>query len=387
MTELADSAPYDLVLAGGSLIDPGAGWHGERADVAFRDGVVADVGPDLSAARARRREDCAGLVVTPGLVDLHAHCYVGGTSCGIDPDALAQRGGVTTIVDAGSAGAGNFAGFRDHVIAPAQTRVLAFLNVSFAGIFALSPTVMVGECEDVRLLDAPSCVAVAGANRDLVVGIKVRVGQQASGASGLAALQVASEAARELDLPLMVHVDLPPPGLDEVLERLKPGDILTHCMRPSPNAATVGDRVRSSVAAARERGVLLDVGHGARSFSFALAESLLAEGLLPDTISSDVHVLSVEGPAHDLLHTTSKLLALGMSLDDVVAATTSRPAAAIGRPDLGTLRRGAPAEAAILSLAEEPFPMRDGTGAERFASRRLRLEGRVLDGRLARRTG
>ncbi len=165
---------------------------------------------------------------------------------------------------------------------------------------------------------------------------------------------------------------------------LRPGDILTHCMRPSPNAPTTRDEVRPSLLAARERGVLLDVGHGARSFSFRSADALLAAGVCPDTISSDVHVLSVDGPAHDLLHTMSKLLALGMPLEQVIAATTSRAALALRRSDLGSLGLGQRAEATIISVVEEPFAMRDGEGVERHAGHRLKLEGRVIDGRIAR---
>ena len=152
-----------------------------------------------------------GLVVAPGLIDLHTHVYWGGTSLGVDAAEVARRSGTTTFVDAGSAGPGNFHGFRRHVIEPSPVRILPFLNVSFPGIFAFGPSVMVGECADLRLIDPRECVRVIAANRDLIAGVKVRVGRGAGGASGVAPLDIALEVAEEAGLPVMAHLDHPPP--------------------------------------------------------------------------------------------------------------------------------------------------------------------------------
>ena len=372
-----------LILTGGRIIDPASG-RDEIADIAFADGKVAAIGGDLPRDGAET-VDCAGKLVVPGLVDLHAHVYWGGTSLGVDAAAVARTSATTTFVDAGSAGPGNFAGFRRHVIEPSPVRIVPILNVSHAGIFAFSSSVMVGECADLRLLDPRDCVRVIAANRDLIVGVKVRVGRTAGGNSGIAPLDMALEVAAEVGLPVMAHLDHPPPSRLEVLSRLRRGDILTHCFRPFPNAPVAPDgRVREEVAAARERGVVFDIGHGGGSFGFRTAEAMLAAGFLPDAISSDVHALSINGPAFDQITTMSKLLSLGMALTEVIRASTTTPAAAIGRPDLGRLAVGAVGDASVVQLAEGAFDYRDVLGETRRGRLRLVASGLVVSGSVFR---
>ena len=222
----------DLVLKGGRVVDPSQGID-KVTDIAFANGKVAAIGDNLSGKDSR---NVAGKIVSPGLIDLHTHVYWGGTSLGVEAELLARTGGVTTFIDAGSAGPGNFHGFRKHVIEPSAVRILPYLNIAFPGIFAFSKTVMVGENSDMRLIDPREAVRVAREHKDLVLGIKVRVGRSASGDSGAKPLDIALEVAEELGLPVMAHLDNPPPSRREVVDRLRPGDILTHCFRPFPNA-------------------------------------------------------------------------------------------------------------------------------------------------------
>jgi dihydroorotase len=370
----------DLVLRGGRVIDPASG-RDEIAEVAFGSGKVSGVGRDLRAGGAEIT-DARGLLVVPGLIDLHTHVYWGGTSLGVDASEVARRSGTTTFVDAGSAGPGNFHGFRRHVIEASPLRIIPFLNISFPGIFAFSAGVMVGECADLRLLDPRECVRVVKANRDLIAGVKVRVGRNAGGAAGAAPLDMALEVAEETGLPVMAHLDHPPPSRLEVLSRLRRGDILTHCFRPFPNAPVEGDgRIREEVLEARRRGVIFDIGHGGGSFGFHTAEAMLAAGFLPDAISSDVHTLSINGPAFDQLVTMSKFLCLGMALVDVVRASTAAPAAALGRTDIGRLEIGAAGDATVLELAEGEFEYRDVLGETRQGRQRLNVRGLVVGGR------
>ena len=224
---------YDLVIRGGRVIDPAQGIDGSR-DVAFKDGKVAALEATLEAGAAREVISAAGKLVVPGLIDLHTHVWWGGASLSVQPEPVALRSGATTLVDAGSAGPGNFHGFRAHVIERTPVRILPYLNISFAGIFAFSKSVMVGECSDVRLLDARECLEVAQRHRDLVVGIKVRVGRNTSEGYGVFPLELAIEVAQELGLPVMAHIDFPPPSRKDMLARLRPGDVLTHCYRPFP---------------------------------------------------------------------------------------------------------------------------------------------------------
>jgi dihydroorotase len=370
----------DLILTGGRVIDPANG-RDELADVAFKDGKVAGIGRDLPRAGAET-VDVTGKIVTPGLVDLHAHVYWGGTSLGVDAASVAKTSGTTSFVDAGSSGPGNFHGFRKHVIEPSPVRIIPILNISHAGIFAFSTTVMVGECADLRLLDPRECVRVINANRDLIVGVKVRVGRTAGGNSGIAPLDMAIEVAEEVGLPVMAHLDNPPPSRLEVMSRLREGDILTHCFRPFPNAPVAPDgRVREEVAAARERGVVFDIGHGGGSFGFRTAEAMLAAGFLPDVISSDVHALSINGPAFDQITTMSKLLSLGMKLDAVIRAGTIAAAKAVGRDDIGHLSPGAAGDATVIDLAEGAFEYRDVLGETRQGRSRLKASGLVVNGK------
>jgi dihydroorotase len=370
---------FDLALRNGTVLDPAQGLD-QVADVAFADGKIAAVGPRLGAAKADR--DVSGLLVVPGLIDLHTHVYWGGTSLGVDPDAYAKQSGVTTIVDAGSAGPGNIAGFRKHVIERAEVRILPFLNISFAGIFAFSHWLKVGECEDLRLLHPRACLEAGREHADILAGIKVRVGRSASGGSGIAPVDMAIETADHLGVPVMAHLDQPPPYRPEVLERLRPGDIVTHCFRPFPNTAVTSDgRVHQDVLNARARGVLFDIGHGSGSFGFQTAMAMLKNGFLPDVISSDVHTLSITGPAFNLLHTMSKFLALGVPLAEVVRATTINAAGAVRMTDRGTLKPGLLGDATVLEVEKSRVTFEDVIGQHVDGTEKLVCRGIVLGGR------
>ncbi len=369
----------DFAITGGRVVDPANG-RDEIADIAFVGGQIAAIGAGVGAG-AKESVRADGLLVTPGLIDLHTHIYWGGTSLGVDPDAYMGRSGCTTLVDAGSAGPANFHGFRAHIIEPARSRILAYINASFAGIFAFSPTVMVGESADIRLLNPAEVVRVARLHPDLIVGVKVRVGLVASGGIGVAPLDIAIEAAEALGLPVMAHLDHPPPSRLEVLSRLRPGDVLTHCYRPFPAAPIKADgRVRDEILAAKEKGVIFDIGHGKGSFGWDVAAAMLAAGLPPDTISSDVHVMSALGPAFDQLVTMSKFLHLGMPIPEIVAASTINAAKAIGRPELGGLAVGGPSDVTLLRIQEGAFPLTDASGVTVEARRCFGLAGYVRDG-------
>ena len=378
--EAAPDRPYDLLLKGGRVVDPRNAIDGRR-DVAIRDGLIAAVAEAIDPAGAAAVRDVSGMVVAPGMIDLHTHIYHAATSYGIEPDPVARRSAVTTMVDAGSAGAGNFAGFRTFVADRSQCRVLAYLNISYPGIFAFDRDLMFGEASVEGLLSVDRCVAVAEENRDIVVGVKVRLGGGTSGGIGLLALERALAAAGRLGLPLMTHIGRPPPSYEEILERLRPGDVLTHCFRPSPNAPVDGHgALLPAVARARERGILFDIGHGMGAFGFASAEAAMAEGFAPDIISSDVHMMSVDGPAFDLLHTMSKMMTCGVTLAEAVAMATDAPARAMGRPDLGHLAPGAVADISLIDTVEANFPFVDVAGVKREGAYLLRPRGLVRAG-------
>jgi dihydroorotase len=225
-------------------------------------------------------------------------------------------------------------------------------------------------------------VEVAEANRDVIVGIKVRVGRNASGTSGAAPLDIALQAADQAGMPLMCHIDFPPPSYEEVLARLRPGDVLTHAFRPFPNAPIDHQgKVKDAVLRARQRGVRFDIGHGKGSFAFKTARGMLANGFYPDTISSDVHALCINGPAFDQVTTLSKFLCMGMPLADVIAASTLNAAMALRRPELGTLKPGSVGDATILSVREGQFDYVDVVGEHMTGDKRIVSDGVVIAGR------
>jgi dihydroorotase len=372
---------HDLILKGGRVLDPSQNLDGIR-DVAFTAGKVSAIGKDLATGPDTEVRDVSGYIVSPGLIDLHTHVYWGGTSLGVDADEFCRASGVTTSVDTGSAGPGNWAGFRKHVIERSEARILAYLHVSFAGIFGFSKTIMVGESENVRLMAPADCAEVADKNRDLIVGIKVRVGRHSSGDQGTAPLSAALQVAEQVGMPLMAHIDHPPPSYEEVVDMLRPGDVITHCFRPFPNAPCTGQgSVRQAVLNARKRGVLFDVGHGGGSFAFKTARAMLANGFEPDTISSDVHTLCIDGPAFDQVTTMSKFLCMGMSLSDVIKASTLNAAVALQRMEYGSLKPGSLGDATILSVREGRFDYVDVVGEHLIGDRRIVSEGVVLKGR------
>jgi dihydroorotase len=377
---VAEATAYDLLLKGGRVIDPRNEIDGIY-DLAVREGRIVAIAPALEPGAARVVRDVAGALVVPGLIDLHTHVYHKATFLGVDPDPVAARSSVATMVDAGSAGAGNFAGLRHFVMAPSPFRILAYLNISYPGIFAFDRDLMFGEATIRDLLSVERCAAVAEANRDIVVGVKVRLGDLTSGEVGLEALDRAIAAAERVGLPVMSHIGRPPPGYGEILARLRPGDILTHCFRPAPNAPVDNTgRLLPALAAAREKGVLFDIGHGMGAFGFASAEAAIAEEFAPDIISSDVHALSVGGPAYDLLHTMSKLVTCGVPLPRVIAMATAAPARAMRRDDLGHLSIGARADISLLDMVEARFPFVDVTGMVRESAFLLKPVGLYLGG-------
>lgn len=371
---------YDLVLRGGRVLDERNGVDGVL-DVAVRDGRIAAVGGDL-AGRARLVEDVGGAIVAPGLVDIHTHVYHKATSLSVDPGFISRRSATTTLVDAGSAGAGNYDGFRDYVMAGSPYRIFAFLNISFPGIFGFDKGVTIGEATLRHMLPVDRCVAKIEQNRDRIVGVKVRIGGPVTGELGLGALELALEAANAVGLPLMTHIGTAPPSYADVVSMLRPGDILTHCFRPEPNSALGSDgRVLRAVREARERGVLFDIAHGMGAFGYETAEGALKDGFLPDLISSDVHVIAIEGPGFDLLHTMSKLLNCGLSLPEVIAMSANRPALAIRRPELGHLGVGAPADITVLRQVASNYVFEDVMGARRQGSTLLQPVAVYLGGK------
>jgi dihydroorotase len=362
---------YDLLIQGGTLIDPARGLH-ERRDIAFAGGKVAATEPAIAGGAVTHVINAAGKLVVPGLVDAHVHVFAGVSHFGIEPDHTCLAHGATTVVDAGSAGADTIDGFRKYVIEASATRILAHLNISSMGMIALE----VGELDDIKWANVPKALAAIERHRDLILAVKVRLTRDAivGASAGLKPLFLAREAADAAGLPIMVHPqDSWAESLDQVLEVMRGGDVMTHMYHGMRHGILDDDgKVRPAVRAARDRGVVFDVGHGGGSFNWRVCERALAQGFTPTTISSDLHVYNVNGPVFDLITTVSKFLLLGMPLDDALAKVTAVPARVVGMEGkIGTLAPGAEGDAVVLDLQEGAFRFVDSHGEERTGNLRL----------------
>ena len=334
-----------------------------NGDIGIVDGIIVEIGNNLDASQADDFIDAKGNLILPGFVDFHAHCYWGGTALGINPSKVGPATGVTTFVDLGSTGAGNFEGFNEHVIKLSSVSIYAFLNLSYIGLSSIGDTeARFGELFDDRLMDVHSINKAISRYRDIIKGIKIRLGPSTSGKNGYFALNIATQLASELNLPLVVHATSPPPFLDEILGALKSGDVFTHCFNQDPFLRIVGANgsIKPAVLDARARGVLFDVGHGVSCFSYEMAKICLDNGFPPDIISSDLHAYNINGPVFDLPTTLSKFIALGMSTEDVFYRATLAPAKAIGMDHvIGSLEQGKRADIVIARWSERKQEMWD----------------------------
>jgi len=371
--------PYDLVIRGGDVLDPSQDLRGRR-DIGIRNALIAAVAPQIPDAMAKQTLDVSGKLVFPGLVDFHAHVFYR-TGIGLPADELVPMTGTTTYVSAGDAGVGSFSAFKHLVMAQARSRIFSFLHISSIGLIGFP----VGEMLNIAYADVDAAAKVLAENRDVCLGIKVRESLDVVGDNGLEPLRRAIAAAERsgIGARVMCHIGNAPGDLSALLDLLRTGDVLTHAYSGAGNNTVVNGRVLDAALAAKRRGVIIDVGHGGGSFDYTVAEPAIAQGLRPDTISSDVHAVSVNTPGQPFLPwVMSKFLNMGFSLEEVVAMTTVNPAKLIGRVDkLGTLQVGAPADVSVMELVEEKVTFVDTRRNERQGERYLRPLHTVRAGR------
>ena len=361
---------YELVIANGEVLDPAQGLRGKR-DIGIKYGQIAAVAPSIPADRSVQRIDAAGKLVTPGLIDLHTHLcpHLG---IGLPADELVPITAVTTAVSAGDAGAYTFGNFRHGVVPQSRTRLYGFVHIASIGLAGgLAP----GEMLNIDYANVDACAKVVAENADLALGVKVRITDSVVGQNGLEPLRRAIKAAEQAgkSFRVMCHIGAAPGSLSDLLDLLRPGDILTHAYSGAGNNIVQNGALLPAAKAAKQRGVVIDVGHGGGSFDYTVCEPAMAQGFAPDTISSDIHAVSINTPGYPTLPwVMSKFLGLGMPLEDVVAKATVEPARIIGRvPGLGTLQVGAPADVAIFDLVDGPVEFVDTRNNKRSGTRKL----------------
>jgi dihydroorotase len=357
---------FDLIIKDGDVLDPSQTLRGKR-DIGIRFGKIEAVEADIPAARALRVLNADGKLVTPGLVDLHCHVYPYGSAIGIPADELIPQQCTTTCVSAGDAGANNFAAFRRHIVGQTRTRLYAFVHIANIGLAGFP----IAELYNIDFAQTDTAAKAIAENSDIVLGAKVRMSENVIAKHGVEPLKRAIAACEQAGdgMKVMCHIG----GVEtrqlmsQILDLLRPGDILTHCYSGFPNLG--GDftnivqdgKLLPAALAAKQRGVIFDIGHGGGSFDYTVAEAAISQGTPPDTISSDIHVFSGNSPGMPYLTwVMSKFMGLGFTLEQVVAMATINPAKVINRaPKLGTLQVGAPGDVAIMELVEGPVSFVD----------------------------
>jgi dihydroorotase len=371
---------YDLLLKGGDVVDPSQDLR-QHSDIAFRDGHVAALAPNLPVNSAREVIDVSGHLVTPGLIDIHGHFFYRGWPGAVDPDVACLPNGVTTAVDAGSTGWGNYQALKDYILTPCDTRVYAFVHLCATGLTSL--TARIGELQNLAFAQIDQAIRCIDENRDNVLGIKVRIDHRATGeANALPALEMARQVADATQSRMMVHVSGTPIPLVRIFDLMQPGDVATHILNGHANGILDGNgRILDEVREARKRGIILDVGHAGVHFDLTVGRAAVSQDFWPDTLSTDIHTPPPDRVVYDLLGVMSTFLALEMPLPGVIASVTANAAAAIGQEnELGTLRVGSAGDAAVLDLQEGDFTFVDAAGNQVQAGQKLASVLTVKDG-------
>ncbi len=372
---------YEYLLKGARVLDPGTGRDG-KFDIAIREGKIARIASRIDPDSAGKTIRLRGCVVVPGLIDLHTHVFAGSTPnrfadglSSVNPDHYCPMNGITTVVDAGTSGWRNFEQFKGQIMETSKTRVLAFLNIAGNGM-----TGKPGE-EDTTDMRVEPALEMMRRHPDRIVGVKVGHFERKGGHIWTMARQLADSAQR----PLFVECHLPDISLQEQLKGMRPGDIITHTFEQVRERRPVVDstgRLLAGVLAARDRGILFDLGHGGAGFWYDQAIPAIRQGFLPNTLGTDLHRSSIVGSMKGLPSVMSKCLAMGMTLMETVDRATRRPAQAIGRPDLGRLEAGYVADITVLRILKERFGYPDAGGRRIFGQKRLSVEMTIREGRV-----
>ena len=378
---------FDLLIRNANALDAGSGLAGKR-DIGIRYGLIEAIEPTIAPERAQRVMDAGGKLVTPGLIDLHCHTYPYGSAIGIPADELVAHQCTTTVVSAGDAGANNFAAFRRFIVPASRTRQFAFVHIAIAGLAGFP----VPELFNIDYAQVDAAARAVAENADMVLGVKVRMSENVIARHGTEPLKRAIKACELSGVPakIMCHIGgvSDPALMSQILDLLRPGDVLTHCYSGAPNVAGMGTNIVQdgkllpAALAAKKRGVVFDIGHGGGSFDYTIAEAAIAQGCPPDTISSDIHVFSGNTPGMPYLPwVMSKLIGLGFTLPEVVSMATGAPARVISRiPKHGTLQVGAPADLSIMEIVDGPVSFVDTRNNTRQGKVYLRPAGTVVAG-------
>ena len=372
---------FDLVILNGEVLDPSQKLYSKK-DIGIKNGVIAAIIDKIPESQGAQTINASGKLVTPGLVDLHGHVFPYGSAIGLPADEIVSSMAATTYLDPGDAGANNFGAFKNFIIPQSRCRIFGLLHISNIGLAGFP----VGECFNIDYCDVDLAAKVLSENQDILLGMKVRQSINCVAENGLEPLKRAIAAAERSGTKglVMCHIGDVPQRLEELLDMLRPGDIVAHMYTGAgKNNIVQNGKLLPEALSAQKRGVIMEVAHGGGSFDFTIAEPAIEQGLIPNVISSDIHGYSINSPSDSTLPMVmSKFLNMGFSLEDVVAMATVNPAKVIGRVDkLGTLQPGAPADVSIFELVEGPIKLADTKNNYRNGSKYLKPVKTICGGR------
>jgi dihydroorotase len=370
----------DLIIKGGEVLDPSQNLRARR-DIGIQNAVIAELASDIPPDRGARMIDAKGKLVTPGLVDLHAHVYPQGSAIGLPVDEIAPTMASTTYVSAGDAGANNFSAFKHYILEQVRSRIFAFVHISSIGLAGFPA----GECLNLDYCNIALAAKTLAENQDVLLGVKVRQSANIVGANGIEPLKRAIAAAERSGTKgrVMVHIGDVPGKLGDLLDLLRPGDIVAHIFSGQGNNVVQKGMVLPEAFEAKKRGVIMEIAHGMASFDYTVAETAIQQGFLPDCISTDIHAYSINSPGKPFLPwVMSKFWNMGFSLEQVVALATVNPAKVIGKVDkLGTLQLGAPADVSLFEIVEGPVAFVDTRNNLREGNKYLKPAQTIRAGR------
>ena len=342
-----------MLIKNGKLTDKSMGYAFVQRDIRIEDGIITEIGENLKQNENEEILNIDGNIITPGFIDIHTHVYYGKTAIGIDPDKVGVELGVTSVIDAGTSGADTFEDFYSRIIKNSKTRVFAFLNIASTGLETLH------ELSDMSNIDFEKTKKIVEKYKGTIIGIKARASSSVVGKNGIAPIKKAKEIAKELGLPIMVHIGNAPPEVGEVLNLLEKGDIITHCYHNKENNLIKDIGVLPEALEAKKRGVLFDIGHGNSSFSFDIGEKAVKSGFLPDFLSTDIYDKNIDEPVKSQINTLNKMLYLGLDLEECIQKLTKEPAEKLSLGNIGQIKTGFKADFTIFELVENFVELTD----------------------------
>lgn len=363
-----------ILLTGGLLLDKSEGLHRDKKDVLLGGGRIQKIADHIDPEPDMKVMDLKGKIVAPGFIDIHAHVFPGCPGLGLEPERVGVATGVTCICDAGTAGPENIEEFIETVIKPSKTRIFSEMHFSRQGLF-IKP-----EADDTAKFDIDLAEKTYYKYKDYIVAIKARASNTTVGKLGIAPIREAKKLSSRIGIPLYVHIGNPLPTIEDVLEVMQKGDMITHSFHGKINGLLENGRIKPETQAARDRGVLFDVGHGVASFNFNTAKAAFSQGFYPDVISTDLHIQNVDGPVFTLTRTMDKMMALGISLEDCVEKVTANPAAIFSMKELGKLKEGYLADITVFHLEDGSYDYKDSDGNELKGTVSICPDCAIVDG-------